>query len=346
MSVQTGAVDHVEFHTDRLDRLFAHLSDGLGFRPGAPRRLGSGRVAVPLSQSSMRFLISLPDSDVPGGSRTCREWIDAHGEGVGNVALTTADVPAVLAAAVRAGARVLAHPARRLLADGTAPVSATVAGPGDLRHTLVQRSGPGGVSSRDLLLDLDHVAICVPAGELADTVALYTDALGFSVIFTERVEVGEQAMDSVVVRNPGGATFTLLEPDPAARPGQIDSFLDRHGGAGVQHLAFGTRDIVAAVDRLRERGVRFLKAPERYYDQLAERLPEITDEIDRLRPRDVLVDRDHWGHLLQLFTASETPNGALFYELVERRQARTFGSGNIRALYEAVQAAQGVESVR
>jgi 4-hydroxymandelate synthase len=148
-------------------------------------------------------------------------------------------------------------------------------------------------------------------------------------------------MDSVVVRSPSGAiTFTLVAPDSAKGPGQLDAFLDRNGGPGVQHLAYAVTDIVAAVGEFRGRGVKFLDTPETYYDILAARLTGMRAEISDLRTAGVLADRDEWGYLFQLFTHSPYQRNTLFYELIQRRGARGFGSANIRALYEAVDLAE------
>ena len=142
-------------------------------------------------------------------------------------------------------------------------------------------------------------------------------------------------MDSAVVQSPSrGVTFRLIEPDPNRRPGQIDDFLQWHAGAGVQHLAFGMDNIVDAVGTLTERGVRFLGSPASYYDTLNERLGADLP-VEDLRRLSILADRDHWGHLFQIFTESVHVRRTLFLEIIERRGALTFGSGNIRALYEA-----------
>jgi 4-hydroxymandelate synthase len=191
---------------------------------------------------------------------------------------------------------------------------------------------------RQYLTALDHVAVCVDAGTLAAVADFYTTAFGFERYSAEYVAVGDQAMDSVVIRSPGGGvTFTMLEPDPGRRPGQIDGFLSRNGGPGVQHLAFLVDEIVAAVREYRHRGAVFLRTPGAYYDALAGRMAGMREAIEDLRDTYVLADRDEWGYLLQLFTTSPYERDTLFYELVQRRGARGFGSANIRALYEAVE---------
>lgn len=334
--ILTEGIDHVELCTDDRDRLVGHLTDGLGFVAGPPRRRDRSRVSVPLAQGAIRLHVTTADepADPTAG------YVARHREGVRDIAFAVPDAVAAFDDAVRAGARRVAEPATRIVDDGPPVLTATVAGPGDLVHSFVERAGPRRAAVGGRLRELDHVALCVPGGTLAATVRFYVDVLGFRVIFSERIEVGRQAMDSAVVRDRGGATLTLLEPDRSREPGQIDMFLDRHGGAGVQHLAFRTDDIADAVGALRDRGVAFLPAPGTYYASLADRVPCLGAELTRLQARDVLVDRDHWGLLLQIFTRSEHPDGTLFFELIERRRARTFGSGNITALYRAVEQAQ------
>src|SRR5205814_2339918 len=169
---------------------------------------------------------------------------------------------------------------------------------------LVPVPGPHPDGNGELLRTIDHLAICVPAGQLAATSRYYRDVFGFAQTFEEYIEVGGQGMDSAVVQSPSrGVTFTLIEPDPTRRPGQINDFLQWHAGAGVQHLAFGVNDIVEAVGALAERGVRFLGSPASYYESLPDRLG-VDLPIEDLRRLGILADRDHWGHLFQIFTES------------------------------------------
>jgi 4-hydroxymandelate synthase len=145
-------------------------------------------------------------------------------------------------------------------------------------------------------------------------------------------------MDSIVVRSDSGsAILTLVAPDPGKEPGQLDNFLERNGGEGVQHLAFRTGEIITAVHECRERGVVFLDTPDSYYDMLGERLGGLHAQVEELRETKVLADRDEWGDLLQVFTRSPYPRNTLFFELIQRNGSRGFGSANIRALYEAVE---------
>jgi len=156
------------------------------------------------------------------------------------------------------------------------------------------------------------------------------------MVFQEYIEVGQQGMHSKVVQSAsGGVTFTLIEPDLSRRSGQIDDFLSWHDGAGVQHVAFHTTDIVAAVQTCGARGVQFAETPGSYYDMLEGRLGAIDVPVERLRPLGILVDRDHWGQMYQIFAKSVHQRRTFFFELIDRHGARTFGTNNIPALYAA-----------
>ncbi|MGW6395916.1 VOC family protein [Streptomyces sp. NPDC055103] len=262
------------------------------------------------------------------------------------------------------------HPAARFIArhgDGVSDIALRVAAPdrtvldafGDVTHTFVSRpagepwSLPGiapvsteettgttavTVPGRRHLLCVDHIAVCLENGQLDPTIAFYRRKLGWEVVFEEDIHVGAQAMQSKVVQSPNGlVTLTLLQPMTGAAPGQIDDFLTKHGGGGVQHLAFAVPDIVDAVADLGTAGVRFLATPDSYYEDLEERLGASAHPVEELRKYSVLADRDHDGELFQIFTRSEHPRRTHFMEIIERRGATTFGSNNIRKLYEAVE---------
>jgi 4-hydroxymandelate synthase len=178
----------------------------------------------------------------------------------------------------------------------------------------------------------------VNAGELQPTIDLYRTVLGFREIFEEHIVVGPQAMNSKVAQSASGAvTFTILEPDTTAEPGQIDGFLTGHDGSGIQHIAFLTDDAVRSVGLLQDRGVAFLTTPGSYYDLLGERITPKNHDLSALRKLNLLVDEDHGGQLFQIFTRSTHPRRTLFFEVIERTGAETFGSANIKALYEAVE---------
>lgn len=322
-------IAYVEFHCEDAHKYAAALREDYGFTVAEPAAHGArpGLTRLVARQGGIVAVLSsaaAPDDPVA-------TFVGRHGDGVAVLALACEDA----ADAVEQAEQAVRRGAVRI--DGT-----TVAGYGDLALRYVGRDDPllaGFAAEPDALLrELDHVAICVPAGALAPAVRYSEQALGFSVIFSEYLEIGAQAMNSQVVQSPcRRVTLTLLEPDPEREPGQINGFLDANGGTGVQHLAFRTDDIATAVRTLGGRGVNFLTTPGSYYDALPGRLGGTDIPAEVLRELNLLVDQDHGGQLFQIFTRSTHPRGTLFLELIERRGAGTFGSANIKALYEAVE---------
>ncbi|MFE0872869.1 4-hydroxyphenylpyruvate dioxygenase [Streptomyces rochei] len=327
------------------------LVDSLGFVPLAVAGPATGthdRRSTVLRSGEVTLVVTQalrPDTDVA-------RYVERHGDSIADLAFTCDDVRSCFDRAVVAGARAVQTPtpSRRTGQDAW---FATVSGFGEIRHTLVAATGDGAAPlppDRDWALlpaatdhagprpFLDHVAVCLESGTLRSTAEFYEAAFDMPYYSSEYIEVGEQAMDSIVVRNAdGGITFTLIEPDDTRLPGQINQFLTAHDGPGVQHLAFLVDDIVDSVRSLGNRGVAFLRTPGAYYDLLTERVGAMADAISDLRETNVLADRDEWGYLLQIFTRSPYPRGTLFYEYIQRNGARGFGSSNIKALYEAVE---------
>ncbi len=321
-------IDHVEWYVEDLEKSVTALRRDYGFHVAGP---GPDRGGDCRSMLLRHGQITLLLTAAVAAGHPAAEFVRRHGDGVAAIAFGTDDVRAAFEMAVAGGAEPIAAPA-----SGTALVS----GFGDVAHRLVERAGPvPGRADRPggLFTVLDHVAVCLPAGQLDATVRFYGDAFGLRQVFDERIEVGGQAMLSTVVQDQTGTvTFTLIEPDPALQRGQIDDFLDAHGGAGVQHLAFRTDDIAGSIRALADRGVGFLTAPPGYYRTLLTRLGAIDKPVGELEELHVLADRDRWGELFQIFTRSAHKRRTFFLELIERQGARTFGSANIRALYEAL----------
>ncbi|MFD5245840.1 4-hydroxyphenylpyruvate dioxygenase [Amycolatopsis sp. NPDC058340] len=331
-STQNFDIDYVEMYVADLEAAASGWMDKYGFSVTATDRSADHR-SVTLRHSAIALVLTEPLTDRHPGAT----YLQTHGDGVADIALRTPDVAAAFEAAVKAGAEPVREPEKR--ADSV--VTATVGGFGDVVHTLIQGDaaeeaprGKGGVE----LGVIDHFAVCLNAGDLGPTVAFYERALGFKQIFEEHIVVGAQAMNSTVVQSTSGAvTLTLIEPDKTADPGQIDDFIKEHHGSGVQHIAFTSPDAVRAVKELSARGVEFLKTPDAYYDLLGERIELETHSLDDLRETKLLADEDHGGQLFQIFTASTHPRKTIFFEIIERQGAGTFGSSNIKALYEAVE---------
>lgn len=342
-------VDHVEFYVGDARMAAHYLCTSFGFRlygQGGPETGLPGQRSLLLGQGDVRVLLTSGlVADHPA-----TKYVAQHGDGVAVVAFGVEDAAGVYDAAVAAGATPVAAPVT-YSRDGATVVTASVLGFGDVVHRLVERREagpeflPGAIElteavhdkgEDDLLRVIDHAAVCLPAGELDDTVTFYEKAFGFAEIFHEYIEVGQQGMESRVVQSAsGGVTFTFIQPDLSRRPGQIDDFLAWHGGAGVQHLAFRTDDIITAVRTFAGRGVAFAETPASYYDVLEKRLGPVDAPVAALRELGILADRDHWGEMFQIFTKSMHVRRTLFLELIDRHGARTFGTSNITALYEA-----------
>jgi 4-hydroxymandelate synthase len=338
------ALDHVEMYVGDAEAEYRRYADGYGLAAYA-RTAGPAPEArsIGLGRDDIRLILTEPRiSDHPGAA-----YLEKHGDGVADISFGVTDPAAAFTEAVRRGARPIAAPR-----EHGGIVQGTVMGFGDVAHTFVAR--PPHTDPRRLtgltpteaespswdsgLFEMDHFAVCLEAGQLDPTVQFYLDVFDFRQIFTERILVGAQAMNSTVVQSASGAvTFTLIEPDTSRAPGQIDEFLKNHNGAGVQHIAFAGHDIVEAVRASRDRGVDYLTTPATYYQLLTERVELDRHPVQSLRELNILVDEDHHGQLFQIFARSVHPRRTFFIEVIERQGARTFGSSNIKALYEAVE---------
>lgn len=328
-------IGYVELYTRDTVAAVDYFVSAMGFTRVADS-VEPERSSVLLQQGGVRLVVT--------SGRGIVRFLEQHGDGIADIALTCDDVAATAAAAASAGATVTRS------SQGLPVVS----GFGDVVHTLLPTDPPANgfppgrswsptpgvtaTAATGQVTGLDHIAVCLEGGTLEKYADFYRDVFGFSRYSSEYVAVGAQAMDSIVVRSDSGsAIFTLVAPDPGKEPGQLDNFLERNGGEGVQHLAFRTGEIITAVRECRERGVVFLDTPDSYYDMLGERLGGLHAQVEELRGTKVLADRDEWGDLLQIFTRSPYPRNTLFFELIQRNGSRGFGSANIRALYEAVE---------
>jgi 4-hydroxymandelate synthase len=345
--MKLSGIDHIELYVGDARQAAFYYCTAFGFQlhgQGGPETGLKGQRSLLICQGEIRMVLTsalVPD-------HPAAEFVHRHGDGVAVIAMEVDGVAAAYETLVERGAVPVSSPVKYELGDAVV-TTAEVGGFGDVVHRLVQREGPRAeflpgvftmsevdTADRPLLGMIDHFAVCVPGGTLAPTVGYYEEVFGFTEIFEEYIEVGEQGMFSKVVQSPSKlVTLTLLEPDPARQAGQIDDFIRWHGGAGVQHVAFTAEDIVSTVRALGERGVGFAKTPVTYYEALRERMRDLVVPVSDLQDVGVLVDRDHWGHLLQIFTQSMHVRHTLFMEVIERRGALTFGSGNIKALYEA-----------
>jgi 4-hydroxymandelate synthase len=327
-------ITHLELYTADHHAAVDHLTR-LGLVPADPAPAPRpGRETTVLSVGAATLAVTAPT----GSGGPVAEYLDRHGDGIAEIVFSCDDVEATLGQALAAGARV----------DGTddeATGRAAVRVPGlePVRHVLVPAEGelarPAVGPTQPGLID--HIALCVRSGAVVQVAGFYQHGLGLDLFFSEFTEVGNQAMDSLVVQSAsGGVTFVIVESTPGREPGQLDTFIASNDGPGVHHIAMLVDDLVGYTAQATERDIRFLDAPDAYYDLAHDRDPRVAEDLATVRGTGILVDTDEWGELLQIFTRSPYPRGTLFYEVIERREARTFGTRNIRALYEAVEQAR------
>ena len=342
-------IDHIELYVGDAVAAARSLCTAYGFSVyghAGPDTGLPGQRSVLLGQGDIRMLLTSGlHKDHPAS-----QYVAKHGDGVAVTAFRTDSAATAYTDAVAAGGSGLRPPCT-WENDEACVVTAEVAGFGDVVYRLVERHGsdaqfqPGTIEMEpgagagaddDLLRVIDHLAVCVSAGELDSTIAFHEQVFGFNVTFHEYIEVGDQGLTSEVVQSPsGGVTFTFILPDISRQAGQIDDFLVWHGSAGVQHVAFLTNDIVHAVRTFAGRGVEFAVTPSSYYDALTARLGATDLAVEALRPLGILVDSDHWGQMYQIFAKSTHIRRTYFHELIDRHGARTFGTSNIPALYAA-----------
>jgi 4-hydroxyphenylpyruvate dioxygenase len=349
--------DCIEMWVGNARTMSGFLMAAFGFRCTGYAGPESGvrdKASYVLEQGDIRLVISgalTADSPIAAHVR-------AHGDGVHDLAWLVDDAAAAFEAAVARGARPVRPPWIETDAAGDLHL-ATVAAYGETQHTFVDRTRyvtsmlepgyhtdnlppePAGLPVG--LSAIDHVVGNVEQGRLDDWVHFYQDVMGFSqlVHFDDaQISTEYSALMSTVVWDGTRIVMPLNEPADGRKKSQIQEYLETYDGPGVQHIALRTEDIVTTVGRLRERGVRFMRVPESYYVEARRRLDGVALPWDDLERLQILVDRDHDGYLLQIFTETITDRPTVFFEIIERRGARGFGEGNFKALFEAIEREQ------
>jgi 4-hydroxyphenylpyruvate dioxygenase len=349
-------IDHIELFVGNAVQAAHLFTHGLGFRESAYAGLETGvrdRSSHVVEQGRIRLVLTAP---LHGRTEIARHVAD-HGDGVKVVALRVPDAEEAYRVAVRRGARGMSEPEEQSDDHGSVRV-ATIATYGETLHAFVEREnyrGPflpgygaveGGRGEEGLLQGVDHVVGNVELGRLDEWVGYYERVFGFTemIHFTDRDISTEYSalMSKVMADGKGRIKFPINEPADGKRKSQIEEYLEFYGGAGVQHVALATTDIVRTISRLRDRGVRFLGTPDSYYDELPERIGEIDEDVADLHRLGILADRDDEGYLLQIFTRPLGDRPTVFLEVIERHGARGFGEGNFKALFEAIEREQAL----
>ncbi|AHG91240.1 4-hydroxyphenylpyruvate dioxygenase [Gemmatirosa kalamazoonensis] len=350
-----NGTDYVEFFVGNAKQASHFYRAAFGFQLVAYRGPETGvrdRASYLMQQGKIRLVLTTalsPDSPIA-------EHVHRHGDGVRDYALWVEDARAAYAAAVERGAIAVHEPRVERDADGEVVIAA-IGTYGDTIHSLVERRNyrgpflPGfrAVTPRFQPVDVglqyvDHCVGNVELGQMNRWVQYYADVMGFRNLITfddEDISTEYSSLMSKVMANGNDRIkFPINEPASGKKKSQIEEYLDFYHGPGAQHLALATDDIIATVAALRDRGVEFLAAPTTYYRELQERVGRIDEPLDVLEELGILVDRDPDGYLLQIFTKPVEDRPTLFYEIIQRKGAKSFGKGNFKALFEAIEREQ------
>ena len=349
--------DYLEFYVSNAKQAAHYYKTAFGFQSLAYKGLETGCQELEsfvVYQGKIRLIFTSP---LHSGTLV-GEHIDRHGDGVKVCALTVEDATEAYHLAVSRGAKPLFSPVEENDADGRV-VRSGIQLYGDTVHIFVERKDYHGVflpgfriwessyaPSTTGLEYVDHMVANVGLGEMNKWVGFYRDVMGFRQIISfddKDISTEYTALMSKVMSNDNGRIkFPINEPAPGRKRSQVDEYLDFYEGPGVQHVAMATSDIVYTVQSLLDRGVEFLTVPKTYYDNLEERVGKIDENIDSLRKLGILVDRDDEGYLLQIFTKTVNPRPTMFFEIIERKGATSFGKGNFKALFEAIEREQAL----
>jgi len=335
------SIDHLEFCVSDLSTPTKDLFLTFGFEKIAQHQ------SLPMElfgQGQIRFVINADHN-----SRAF-DYFQRHGEGVSKIAFLVEDAEYAYQTALLRGAESVS-PAERKTTPAGEYVSASIKGFGDVINEFVQRPSdlfhpdfktierdPNNRPLKQRFSRIDHLTNNVPYGEMKKWVAFYKQIFGMKVTRYFDIKGVKTGLESEVVQLPNNSVIIPInEPDRADSKSQIQEFLDRHHGPGVQHIALMTGNIYDSVSELRERGIKFLSIPDSYYDQVPKRLPQVAEKenIPALKNCQLLVDGDQDGYLIQNFT--DTYVGPLFFETIQRKNHWGFGEGNFQALFDAIE---------
>jgi 4-hydroxyphenylpyruvate dioxygenase len=350
-----NGTDYVEFYVGNAKQAAHFYRYVFGYSIVAYRGPETGtrdRASYVLEQGKVRLVLTTalrPDSDIA-------THVHKHGDGVKDIALWVDDARKAFKLAVERGAKAAYEP-KVLTDDEGEVIIAGIHTYGETIHTLVERRNykgrfmPGfvpyggrGEGKSVGLKYIDHCVGNVELGAMNKWVKYYADVLGFSqlISFDDKTISTEYSalMSKVVANGNGRIKFPLNEPAKGKKKSQIDEYLEFYQGPGCQHIAIATDNIIDTVTKLRDNGVEFLRVPGTYYETVIERVGQIDEDLAPLRDLGILVDRDDEGYLLQIFSKPMEDRPTLFYEIIQRKGAKSFGAGNFKALFEALEREQ------
>ncbi|GAB4326943.1 MAG: 4-hydroxyphenylpyruvate dioxygenase [Calditrichia bacterium] len=348
-------VDHVEFIVGNAKQASYYYQQLYGLTPVAYRGLETGereQVSYVLQQQSIRFVLTAPLLY----SSPLNLHLIKHGDGVKDVAFWVDDAEKAWQYATEHGAPSARKPVRYADKDGEV-VLASIKTYGDTIHTFVERKNyrgaflPGFMPYRSPIetrpLDIHHIDHFVgnqPESQMQKIAQWYEEKLGFHRFWTvddKDISTEYSALRSIVVADPSEVIkMPINRPAMGKKKSQIEEFVEYYSGPGIQHIALATDDIVGVVAEMQRRGVEFLEVPRSYYEELPERVGEIDEDMEELAKLGILVDRDEFGYMLQIFTKPVQDRPTLFYEIIQRKGSASFGKGNFKALFAAIEREQ------
>ena len=350
--------DYVEFYVGNAKQAAHFYMSAFGFQALAysgPETGVKNKVSYAIRQHKLTFVLTTALKT----NNAIAEHVYLHGDGVKVLALKVDDAAASWKKTTARGAKSWMKPEVLTDEDGEVVLSG-IRTYGETVHLFVERKNYKGIfmpgyrkwenpyfSPSDCgLLYVDHCVGNVGWNRMNDWVRFYQDVMGFKNILSfddKDISTEYSALMSKVMSNGNGfVKFPINEPAEGKKKSQVEEFLDYYGGEGVQHVALATKDIVKTVLQLRSRGVEFLKVPNTYYDDLLERVGPIDEDLEPLKELGILVDRDNEGYLLQLFSRPLQDRPTIFFEIIQRKGAKSFGKGNFKALFEAIEREQGL----
>jgi len=357
-----NGTDYIEFYVGNARQASHYYRAAFGFQLVGYQGPETGvrdRASYLLQQDKIRFVVTPPiRPDLSPDARVIADHIYKHGDGVRDIALWVDDARDAFKKAVERGA-VAVHQPRVLKDKDGEIVIASFRTYGETIHSLVERKNyrglfmPGFVPAKPHfnppsagLKYVDHCVGNVELGKMNVWVEFYAHVMGFRNLLTfddEDISTEYSSLMSKVMANGNDRIkFPINEPASGKKKSQIEEYLDFYVGPGVQHMALATDDIVKSVTTLRNRGVEFLSAPTTYYKELQARVGKIDEPLDVLESLGILVDRDPDGYLLQIFTKPVEDRPTIFYEIIQRKGAKSFGKGNFKALFESIEAEQAL----
>jgi 4-hydroxyphenylpyruvate dioxygenase len=353
-----NGTDHVEFWVGNARQAAHYYRSAFGMKLtgySGPETGVRDRTSYVLEQDKIRFVLTTalhPEHPVS-------DHVRQHGDGVRDIALTVDDAASAYNETTKRGARGVREPFTVKDDSGEVRVS-SIAAYGDTVHTFVERRNyrgvflpgftaidkPDMVSRPTGLKYIDHMVGNVGWNQMNTWVKFYEDVMGFRLYQTfddKDISTEYSALMSKVMANGNGRIkFPINEPAEGRKKSQIEEYIEFYKGPGVQHIAMGTGDIIRTVSLLQQQGVEFLRVPSSYYRELTARVGAIDEPLEKLEELGILVDRDDEGYMLQIFTRPVEDRPTLFYEVIQRKGSRSFGKGNFKALFEAIEREQAL----